>query len=227
MLGASWATYRAVVERLGSEPRMVDGRRARDCSRTAATADPRGGDRRQSRSRGRGDGTFARLRPRASSYPPTWWPLEFAGIESEGAQVEVVDGTYDDAVARSAAAASDRTVVISDTSWAGYTEPPRHVIEGYSTIFFEIEDALGAHRHGTPRGRARPRRRRGPRRRERRLLPPPGQRPIHRRSCASNRPTPPACSHPASPATSRTFRDPTGRSWWASTAATRHRSRGP
>ena len=72
-----------------------------------------------------------------------------AGIEREGATVEIVDGTYDDAVARSAAAAGARTLVISDTSWEGYTEPPRHVIEGYSTIFFEIEDALA--RTDTPR----------------------------------------------------------------------------
>jgi diaminopropionate ammonia-lyase len=65
-------------------------------------------------------------------------------IQSEGAQLVVVDGTYDDAVARSAAEASDRCLVISDTSWPGYADVPRWVIEGYSTIFHEIDDQLAA-----------------------------------------------------------------------------------
>jgi diaminopropionate ammonia-lyase len=64
------------------------------------------------------------------------------GIESEGATCEVVDGTYDEAVARSAREAGERCLVISDTSWPGYEEVPRWVIEGYSTIFWEIEDQL-------------------------------------------------------------------------------------
>ncbi|MEP6821460.1 MAG: diaminopropionate ammonia-lyase [Chthoniobacterales bacterium] len=64
------------------------------------------------------------------------------GIASEGAQVRIVDGTYDDAVARSARDASERCLVISDTSWAGYEEVPRWVMEGYSTIFCEIDDEL-------------------------------------------------------------------------------------
>ena len=45
-------------------------------------------------------------------------------------------------MARAATAAGDRHLVISDTAWPGYREPPRRVMEGYSTIFFEIEDAL-------------------------------------------------------------------------------------
>jgi diaminopropionate ammonia-lyase len=64
------------------------------------------------------------------------------GIQSEGARCDVVAGTYDDAVARSAVEASVRCLVISDTSWPGYEDVPRWVVEGYSTIFFEIEDEL-------------------------------------------------------------------------------------
>jgi diaminopropionate ammonia-lyase len=63
-------------------------------------------------------------------------------IATEGATVEVVDGTYDDAVARSARDANDRCLVISDTSWPGYEEVPRWVIDGYSTILWEIDDEL-------------------------------------------------------------------------------------
>jgi diaminopropionate ammonia-lyase len=77
-------------------------------------------------------------------------PARIDGIASEGAQVEIVDGTYDDAVARAAADASDRNLVISDTSWPGYEEVPRWVMEGYSTIMCEIDDALAQRGDATP-----------------------------------------------------------------------------
>jgi diaminopropionate ammonia-lyase len=64
------------------------------------------------------------------------------GITSEGAIVRVVDGTYDDAVACAAREADERCLVISDTSWPGYEEIPRWVMEGYSTILWEIDDEL-------------------------------------------------------------------------------------
>ena len=64
------------------------------------------------------------------------------GIASEGARFVVVNGTYDDAVARAAEDASERCLVISDTSWPGYEEVPRWVMEGYSTILWEVDDEL-------------------------------------------------------------------------------------
>ena len=64
------------------------------------------------------------------------------GIESEGATVEVVDGTYDDAVAASAALAADDVLVVSDTSWDGYVDVPADVIDGYTTIFAEVDEQL-------------------------------------------------------------------------------------
>jgi len=64
------------------------------------------------------------------------------GIASEGADVEVVNGTYDDAVRRAAQDASEGCLVISDTSWPGYEEIPCSVMEGYSTITTEIDNAL-------------------------------------------------------------------------------------
>jgi diaminopropionate ammonia-lyase len=62
-------------------------------------------------------------------------------IASEGAEVEVIDGTYDDAVRRSIEMDG---VLLSDTSWPGYTDVPSWVIEGYATIFAEIDEQLGA-----------------------------------------------------------------------------------
>jgi diaminopropionate ammonia-lyase len=64
-------------------------------------------------------------------------------IAGEGARVEVVDGSYDDAVRRSAAMAGPKRLVLSDTSWLGYEDVPRWVIEGYATIFGEVDEQTG------------------------------------------------------------------------------------
>ena len=56
----------------------------------------------------------------------------------------MVDGTYDDAIAASAALASDDHLVVSDTSWPGYAEVPRWVIDGYATIFAEVDEQIAA-----------------------------------------------------------------------------------
>jgi diaminopropionate ammonia-lyase len=64
-------------------------------------------------------------------------------IAGEGATVEVVDGSYDDAVRRTAQMAGPSRLVLSDTSWPGYEEVPRWVIEGYATIFDEIDEQAG------------------------------------------------------------------------------------
>ena len=54
----------------------------------------------------------------------------------------VVDGTYDEAVERSADEAGERALLVSDMSWPGYERIPLWVIEGYSTMLWEIDDAL-------------------------------------------------------------------------------------
>ena len=63
-------------------------------------------------------------------------------IAGEGATATVVDGGYDDAVRRSARDAGARCLVISDTSWEGYEQVPGWVIDGYATVFDEIEEQL-------------------------------------------------------------------------------------
>lgn len=67
-------------------------------------------------------------------------------IASEGAAVRVVDGSYDDAVRLSAELADARRLVLSDTSWPGYEQVPAWVIEGYATLFREVDEQGG----GTP-----------------------------------------------------------------------------
>lgn len=144
ILGASWATYRAAIERLGREPgrwstlqglaaqfaplqpltlvTATDGNHGRAVARVAALL-----------------GFEARVFvPRSAA------PARIQAIESEGARVSVVEGSYDEAVERAAAEAGPNCLVISDTSWQGYEQIPRWVIEGYSTIFWEVHDALAA-----------------------------------------------------------------------------------
>ncbi len=65
-------------------------------------------------------------------------------IAGEGARVEVVDGSYDDAVRLSAELADERRLVLSDTSWPGYEQVPGWVIEGYATIFHEVDEQAAA-----------------------------------------------------------------------------------
>jgi diaminopropionate ammonia-lyase len=70
-------------------------------------------------------------------------PARIAAIEAEGARVGVIDGDYDEAVRRSAALAEKPGhLLVSDTSWPGYTEIPARVVEGYATIFAELAEQL-------------------------------------------------------------------------------------
>ncbi|WOH84609.1 diaminopropionate ammonia-lyase [Bradyrhizobium sp. BEA-2-5] len=61
-------------------------------------------------------------------------------IAAYGAEVRVVDGTYDDAVREAAdTAARNGWQVISDTSYEGYTDIPRYVMQGYGVM---VEEAV-------------------------------------------------------------------------------------
>ncbi|MGG5810312.1 diaminopropionate ammonia-lyase [Falsiroseomonas sp. CW058] len=64
-------------------------------------------------------------------------------IARYGAEIRVVPGTYDDAV-REAARTAEREgwFVVSDTSYPGYTEIPRDVMQGYRVMAEEALDAL-------------------------------------------------------------------------------------
>lgn len=66
-------------------------------------------------------------------------------IASYGAEVVVVDGTYDDAVRSiNRDASAQGWQVISDTSWEGYRDIPAWVMQGYTTMFAEAQEELSA-----------------------------------------------------------------------------------
>ena len=66
-------------------------------------------------------------------------------IAAQGAEVKVIDGTYDDAVRQvSLDAQANGWQVISDTSWEGYEEIPTWIMQGYTTLFSEAQEQMAA-----------------------------------------------------------------------------------
>lgn len=60
-------------------------------------------------------------------------------IAAEGAEVVIVDGSYEDAVrAMASEAATHGWTIVSDTSWAGYERIPRLIMLGYTRIVSEL-----------------------------------------------------------------------------------------
>jgi diaminopropionate ammonia-lyase len=148
ILGASWGVYNALAEHIGGfEPwEALDELAVQlESHKPLALAAATDGNH------GRAVARVAKLLGLEARIfvPAGTASARIEGIKSEGASCEVVEGTYDDAVARSAQEASANCLVISDTSWPGYEDVPRWVIEGYSTIFHEIDDELAE--RGEPR----------------------------------------------------------------------------
>jgi diaminopropionate ammonia-lyase len=126
-LGASWAIERAMQER-GDAPTVLvtatDGNHGRAVARSAKLR-----------------GLPARI------YIPTGVPdVVVARILAEGAQLTVVDGDYDEAVRVAAADAesSEDGLLVQDTAWPGYEQIPQWIVDGYETLFREVDDQLGA-----------------------------------------------------------------------------------
>jgi diaminopropionate ammonia-lyase len=141
ILGASYAISRLLVDRLGAEPVW------RDLNELRAAIAPLGAVTLVAATdgnHGRAVAHMAQLFGFAAHIfvPRGTVDARIAGIEQEGARVTVVDGTYEDAVAASAALARHDVLAVSDTSWEGYTEVPRTVIAGYDTIFAEVDTEL-------------------------------------------------------------------------------------
>lgn len=124
-LGASWAVHRALGDRASEEPGLVvtatDGNHGRAVAR------------------------FARLQgQRVHIYIPQGVSEHsINNIRNEGAEVTIIDGSYDDAVATAARVAADQgAVLVQDTAWEGYETIPGWIVEGYETIFAEIDGQL-------------------------------------------------------------------------------------
>lgn len=128
-LGASWAVHRG----LG-----VAGDEAGAASTEVITA--------TDGNHGRAVARFARLAGRpARIFVPVGGihPSAVEAIRSEGAEVVEHSGNYDETVAAAARFAGDTGgVLVQDTAWDGYEEVPGWIVEGYSTLFREIDAQL-------------------------------------------------------------------------------------
>jgi diaminopropionate ammonia-lyase len=118
VLGASWAVERALRERPDVRTLVAAsaGNHGRAVARVAATR-----------------GLACRI-----FLPARSAPARRAAIAGEGAEVIVVDGGYEDAVAR-AAAEGERPGAI-ELADVGASGPARWVIDGYATLFHELGD---------------------------------------------------------------------------------------
>jgi diaminopropionate ammonia-lyase len=125
VLGASWACHQVQRRNPGAElVAATDGNHGRAVARMASL--------------------FA---VGATIFVPSVMLPETAdAIAAEGAETVRVDGGYDEAVRRAAAYVDGRPgrALVQDTAWAGYTEVPAWIIEGYQTLLREVDGQLAA-----------------------------------------------------------------------------------
>lgn len=142
ILGASWAAAQTLAARLGA-PELVEdfaALRARLGGAPALVAATDG-------NHGRAVARIASLvaLPARIFLPAGAAPARIAAIAGEGAIVEEVDGTYDDAVERADAVTREiGGLLLQDTSLPGQERMSELVVEGYATLFWEIEEQLRA-----------------------------------------------------------------------------------
>ncbi|MEX2542237.1 MAG: diaminopropionate ammonia-lyase [Trueperaceae bacterium] len=140
VLGASWAIYNQLLANTGvaATGRKLEALRAALSGQgfTLVTAT---------------DGNHGRAVARVARWfgleSEVFVPGEMAevrtqALRAEGARVVVVRGSYDEAVRAAAASADERRLLIQDTSWPGYERVPAWIVEGYGTIFQEVETQL-------------------------------------------------------------------------------------
>ena len=94
---------------------------------------------------GRAVARFARTLGHSASIftPDGVHPSAVQAIRDEGARVEEVGGSYDDAVAAAASTATaPGHVLVQDTAWEGYEQIPGWIVDGYATLFAEADGQL-------------------------------------------------------------------------------------
>jgi diaminopropionate ammonia-lyase len=142
VLGASYAIWRALAARvpaIAAADSLAEWRTALN----AAAARPELLVTATDGNHGRAVAYVARLLGLRAHVlvPADMAAARIAAIEGEGASVEVVDGTYDEAIERLAGYDGPEELVISDTSWEGYDDIPLWVIQGYGEISAQLAAA--------------------------------------------------------------------------------------
>ncbi|GLZ36577.1 pyridoxal-phosphate dependent enzyme [Actinokineospora sp. NBRC 105648] len=123
ILGASWAVHKLLNQRADTQVLVAatDGNHGRAVARAAAEHK-------------RGCKVFV---------PNGVHPTAIEAIASEGAQVVRVAGSYDEAVHKAAeAAGAAGHALVQDTALPGYTDVPQWIVDGYATLFRELDAQL-------------------------------------------------------------------------------------
>jgi diaminopropionate ammonia-lyase len=153
ILGASWATAKAVAKHVGLETDLTaSGESTSDLSLQDIASAAQEGDltlyAATDGNHGRAVGRMAKyLGIKAKILVPSMVDEEAKSkIASEGATIEVVDGNYDQTVLATKLAAEKheggKGLLISDTALDVDDEIPRWIVEGYQTMFDEIEEQV-------------------------------------------------------------------------------------
>lgn len=81
---------------------------------------------------------------RSVVYMPKGSALErLENIRAQGAQAEITDLNYDDAVRLADRMAKEHGwVLVQDTAWEGYETIPTHIMQGYTTLAWEAAEVL-------------------------------------------------------------------------------------
>jgi diaminopropionate ammonia-lyase len=141
ILGASWAVNRALSRRSGFDAPASSLTELRERSAPVTLVTATDGNHGHALAR-----IAALLGVAARIYVPAGTSQETVqAIASEGAQVVQTDLVYDEVVwaAASSTAGHRDDLLIQDTAWRGYEQIPRWIVEGYETLFDEIDIELG------------------------------------------------------------------------------------
>ena len=88
--------------------------------------------------------TANKLGQKSVVYMPKGSALErLENIRAEGAEAEITDMNYDDAVRLAQKMAEEKGwIVVQDTAWEGYEDIPRWIMQGYTTMGHEIMEQI-------------------------------------------------------------------------------------
>ena len=157
VLGASWAIHQYLTDSPASEPAAPSAIPPDVLARLRTAAADRPGlifVTATDGNHGRAVARMARLTntPARVFVPAVTDLATRAAIASESAEVTQVNGTYDEAVATARQWAGNHpgAALIQDTAWPGYDQVPTWIVEGYSTLFAELDAQLADGGAGPP-----------------------------------------------------------------------------
>lgn len=145
ILGASWAVSRALCQHLALDPSEISIEQLRQALQDSGERPPAlvtatdGNHGRAVARMAKTLGLSARV-----YIPGGLDPAAIFALAEEGAEVVQTGLVYDRVVEAAAASTtgSATDLLIQDTAWAGYEQVPQWIVDGYSTLFSEIDQSL-------------------------------------------------------------------------------------